>query len=260
MLGAMFLVIFMSTLASRYHFEVLHAVYALFCCFFILYSQTKLQSQIELQHELDVQQQLWLKQKSQYEMAKENIDLINTKCHDLKHQVAALRTMTSQEKQQKAIDSIEDAVMFYDSMIQTGNEILNTVLTEKSLLCQSHQITLQCMADGEKIQFMDPVDLYTLFGNALDNAIEAVSGLSQEMRIIHLSIQEHARMVFIQIDNPYEGELDLQGGMLQTHKKDKNYHGFGIKSMIQLTEKYHGILKTETEHQIFVLRISIPLP
>ena len=57
--------------------------------------------------------------------------------------------------------------------MRTGNEILDTILTEKSLICENSGIHINCVADGSLLAFMNPVDLYTLFGNALDNAIEA---------------------------------------------------------------------------------------
>lgn len=260
MIAVAFLVICMSVFATIYGFEPIHAVYALFACYFVLYSQVKQQKEQNLQQELSLQQQVWIKYKSHYEMSKETIDAINVKCHDLKHQVAALRTIQNLETQQKAIDLIEDAVMIYDSFINTGNEILDTTLTEKGLLCQQKGITLSCIADGESISFMDPVDLYSLFGNAIDNAMEGVLNLPEEMRGITLTLQKKAGLIILQIENPYQGEIKLQDGLPLTSKEDVNYHGFGMKSMAWLAQKYHGFINIKTDHQVFVFRMTIPEP
>ncbi len=258
MLGVSLLVIVMSVLATGFGFELLHGVYAFFACAFILYGQVIQQKQQKLQEELNIRQQMWLKSKAQYEMAKDAVDIINTKCHDLKYQVQALRASGSAQEQKKVIDSMEDAAAIYDSVFHTENEYLNTVLTEKSLLCKKNHITLTCIADGNVLDFMDAVDLYTLFGNALDNAMEAVMKLGEEERLIHLLICEKAGLVMIQTENYYQGEIRMEGRLPVTTKEEKAYHGFGVRSICDIVEKYHGVLTIETERQIFVLRAALP--
>lgn len=259
MVAVLFLVLGMSVAATAYGFETIHSIYALFCCIFVLYSQLKQQSQLSLQEELNIQQQLWMRHKAQYEMSKETIDIINQKCHDLRHQVAALKTIENIEKRADAIDSIEESVMIYDSMLKTGNVILDTVLTEKSLICNQQKIKLTCIADGGLLEFMDAVDLYTLFGNALDNAIEGVQKLPEEGRFISLLLHEKAGLIFIQVENRYLGTIQMEDGLPVTSKTDKDYHGFGVKSIVQIVEKYHGFATIETEQQIFLLRLTIPV-
>lgn len=259
MASTLFLVVGMSIVAMIYDFEIIHGVYALFCCTFVLYSQVKQQKQLNLQEELSIQQQIWMRYKAQYEISKETIEIINTKCHDLKHQVAALKKMDSVNERKEAIESIEDSLMIYDSILKTGNIILDTVLTEKSLICKQKGISLTCIADGKLLDFMDIIDVYTMFGNALDNAVEGVSALKQDERFISLLIHEKADLVFIQIENKYEYKIKMEDGLPVTGKNDKDYHGFGIKSIIQTAEKYHGLVTIETDNSIFLLRIAIPL-
>lgn len=257
MICSLSLVIALSVVASYCGFEVLHGIYASICCAFVLYSQVKQQKQLSLQEELAMQRQLWLKHKAQYEMAKETVEIINQKCHDLKYQIEALRKISDHEEQKKAIDSMEESVTIYDSVVNTENEYLNTVLTEKSLLCKKNSITLTCIADGNILGFMDAVDLYTLFGNALDNAMEAVMKLKAEERFINLLLYEKAGLIFIQIENYFQGEIQMEEGLPVTTKTEKAYHGFGVKSIVEIVEKYHGFVTIETENQIFLLRITI---
>lgn len=258
-LATLAVVMGMSIAVSAYGFELAHAVYALFCCCAVLYGQLKQQKDIKSRSELALQRQMWSVHKAQYEMSRENIDIINRKCHDLKHQVAALKHIHDPDRREEVIDSLQSAVMIYDAMLETGNEILDTVLTEKSLICAQREIALSCMADGEQLAFLDPVDLYTLVGNALDNAIEATELLPPEERSIRLRVQEKAGLVFFQIENPYPGTLELRDGLPLTRKEDKQDHGFGLKSIRDVGEKYHGLLTLETEGGLFVLRLSFPL-
>lgn len=252
-------VLVMSMAASAYSFETAHAVYATFCCGTMLFGQVKQQEQIKSQSELALQRQMWSLHKTQYEMSKASIDAINRKCHDLKHQVAALRHVHDPERRDEVIDSLQSSVMIYDAAVETGNEILDTVLTEKSLICSRDEIALSCIADGKQLAFMDPVDLYTLVGNAMDNAIEAVLPLPAAERFIRLRVQERAGMAFLRIENSYRGVLELREGLPVTHKEDKQSHGFGLKSIRDIGEKYHGLLRFSTEGGQFILTLSFPL-
>lgn len=89
--------------------------YAMLCCFFVLWVQVGSRRRERLQEELAVQRQLQQKQKEQYELSRENIALINRKCHDLKHQVAALRTVRDETEREASLQEIERSVMIYDS-------------------------------------------------------------------------------------------------------------------------------------------------
>ncbi len=257
-LGVLAVVLVMSALASAYEFEVIHAIYALFFCAGTLYGQLRQQQKQGLEQELALQQQLWQQQKAQYEMSRDTIRLINQKCHDLKHQVEALRHINEPEYRNTVIDSLQDAVMIYDTKIETGNEILNTVLTEKSLRCQQEHITLICLAEGSALTFLDTVDLYTLFGNALDNAMEAVAALDEENRLIRVTVRQRSDLVLVQVENPYQGTLTLEDGLPVTGKGDKGWHGFGLRSMRSIAERYQGIFQISTEGQLFRLRITFP--
>lgn len=86
----------------------------------------------------------------QYELTRENIALINQKCHDLKHQIRALRNATKEELEHY-LEEIEGQVQIYDAIVKTGNEVLDTILTEKSLYCKERGISVFCVADGSQM-------------------------------------------------------------------------------------------------------------
>jgi hypothetical protein len=236
-------------------------LYDMLFCAVILWMQVSMIQRVQLEREMALQTQLSEQQKEQYTLTRETIEIINRKCHDMKHQVAALRQMQQTEARDAYCREVENSIQIYDSTIQTGSEVLDTVLTGKSLYCEAHQIVLTCVADGEKLAFLDPMDLYTIFGNALDNAIESVSQVEDaEKRLISVSIWERNGLVLIQMENYYEGELtqNTQTGLPATTKNSPENHGFGLKSILSTIEKYQGHMTIHTENSIFILRISFP--
>ena len=99
-----------------------------------------------------------------------------------------------------------------------------------------------------------------LFGNALDNAIESVEKLSAvEKRLIHVSVVKQKSFLRIRVENCYEGEIRFSSG-LPTTRKDARYHGYGMKSIQSIVEKYNGSMTVKAQDGWFELRILLPIP
>lgn len=226
-----------------------------FYCITLLYLQSALFKKSSMRKELETIQLLWHQQKGQYQLSKETIELINHKCHDLKHQVQAIRAVKDEKERETYLEKIEKSVQIYSAIVRTGNEILDTILTEKSLICENSGIHINCVADD-----MNPVDLYTLFGNALDNAIEAVRKLeSKEKRVIDIMLYERQSFLMLQIVNPMCGEVKFEDGLPLTTKAKNGYHGYGMKSMLHTIQKYEGHLTTEVKNGCFYFNVMLPL-
>lgn len=231
-----------------------------FYCITLLYLQSALFKKSSMRKELETIQLLWHQQKGQYQLSKETIELINHKCHDLKHQVQAIRAVKDEKERETYLEKIEKSVQIYSAIVRTGNEILDTILTEKSLICENSGIHINCVADGSLLAFMNPVDLYTLFGNALDNAIEAVRKLeSKEKRVIDIMLYERQNFLMLQIVNPMCGEVKFEDGLPLTTKAKNGYHGYGMKSMLHTIQKYEGHLTTEVKNGCFYFNVMLPL-
>lgn len=121
-----------------------------------------------------------------------------------------------------------------------------------------NNIQISCIADGTLLNFMAPADIYSLFGNALDNAIESVAELEPAKRTVGLFIKSVQNMISIHIENYFEGERVLVNGLPKTTKGDEEYHGYGMLSMRAITEKYNGTLAVEITDNIFSLNILFP--
>lgn len=131
-------------------------IYSMICCVLILWQQVSFQNKLAQQEDLSLQKQLWMRHQAQYERASDSVKLINHKCHALKCQLSELKKLVAQTgnaPENTVLQEIENSVSVYDSIIETGNEILDTILTEKSLLCAANDITFTCVADGKAVGF-----------------------------------------------------------------------------------------------------------
>lgn len=227
----------------------------------ILYLSNTLFRKSALQQELDTLNLLWHQQQTQYSIAKANVQLINRRCHDLKLQVAGLRKLETGSAREAYLKEIETLVQTYDSIVKTGNEVLDTILTQKSTYAEAQNIHLNCVAQGQSVCFIDPVDLYTMLGNALDNAIEYVKGAEErEKRIIDVLVHTRQRFLAITISNPLHSTPVFEAGLPVSTKSQNGYHGFGLKSVRHIAKKYSGFLTIDTTADTFTLRLLLPLP
>lgn len=206
----------------------------------------------ELRKNLDVISQMKYNEEKQYELSKENIALINQKCHDLKYFIRNYGN--NQTLNPQVIEEISQSIEIFDSNIKTGNNALDIIFTEKSLLCYKNNIRFTCIADGKLLSFMDDVDAYSLFGNLVDNSIEALKDEEQK-RVISLIIKGQGDFVSISIQNFFSKQLHFENGLPITTKKDKNYHGYGMQSIKMICEKYNGTLSINTNDNIFSVNI-----
>jgi hypothetical protein len=198
-------------------------------------------------------------QYDKYRNYQTTFDLINMKYHDLKHQIAGLRAQMSDEERSKWIDSLEQELEAYSPELETGNSVLDTLIAGKMMSCRANNIKITCVADGNLLDFMHVADICTVFGNALDNAIESVSMISDpEKRLIHIAISPKKNFVLIQINNYCENVITMNNGYPVTTKADKGNHGFGLKSIRYTVEKYHGTLNFDLKDNWFELKMLIP--
>lgn len=201
--------------------------------------------------------------KSQYEQYRnyqDSMELIHIKYHDLKHQIAGLRAETDVEKRKEWLDAMEQELEAGELLMKTGNPVLDTILGAKILYARKKDIRITCVADGTLLKFMHVTDICTVFGNALDNAVESVVMLEDpKKRLIHVTVSAQRNFVFIQVSNYCEQELKREAGQMPaTTKSDKKNHGFGLKSIRYSVEKYGGSVSVDMQKNWFELRILIP--
>lgn len=206
---------------------------------------------------IGVANQLLHAERARYEQEKQVHQAINVKCHDIRHQIAAL----GETGYRKELAELGELVNLYDSTPHTQSSALDLVMNIKALACHSQNILLTSLADGRRIGFMEDSDIYSLFGNILDNAIDAVSRIDDpEKRVISLTVSDRNGLLLIEEENFCHSPLVFEDGLPITTKSNRDYHGFGMQSIRLLTEKYKGSLKVKQDEGVFRLSIMLPIP
>lgn len=210
-----------------------------------------------LERENESIQMLLAQGDKQYRTARENMEQVNIKCHDLRHQIRHFRQEGRIDEH--ALNDMEQVIQAYDTTVRTGNPALDVILTEKSLSCRSKGIGFTCMAEGSGLAYMEPADLYALFGNALENAIEATEQLEDPaQKQIAITVRPVNGFYSILIQNYTRVPLKLEHGLPQTSKAATQNHGYGVRSMQLLVEKYGGELSFRQEGEIVSLYLLLP--
>jgi len=225
----------------------------LLCLISLLLQYSQLRTGV-VENRLRTVQALWKEKKKQYQLSQRTVTLLNIKAHDLKYQKEAVSSPSTMVPSK---DGVQNLIDDYQAYKDTGNEALNVVLTEKALEAKKHHIHFDVMADGKALSFMDPVDLYSLFGNGLDNAFTYVRTLPYEKRLVSLKVEKVHDMVLIRVENPFYGKLQEKEGKIQTTKKDTENHGYGLLSMEETAKKYAGTVQILSGDGTFVLSILL---
>lgn len=239
-------------------YKCMLAVFNILLCSVLLVHQFELPVRRELERELDTVYELLELERKQYFAVKSNIELVNRQCHDLKYKIRQIGD--SGKVGDDTLREIEDAISIYGTTVKTDNDALNTILTEKSLFCYRNGINLSVMADGKSLSFMRDADIYVLFGNAVDNAVEAVTDLPDDKKVIGVSVKRVNGFLAVNIHNYYDHDIVMLEGVPQTTKTDRMRHGYGMSSMRAICDKYNGDMVVRAENNVFTLNLIFPLP
>ena len=226
----------------------------------VLYAYHIQVKEIQMRFEKDTLRNIMDMQYKNYKLSKESIDIVNQKYHDLKHQINLLKSGADSEKAGEYLEQMEREIKIYETQNKTGNKVLDTILTSKSMHCQRHGIELKFMGEGQLLNFMEDMDISALFGNMLDNAIESVVKIKdRQKRLISLHVIQDKQFIRIRTENYCEENVQFQDGIPITTKKDKRFHGYGMKSMKKIVEKYGGSVMAGKVNNWFELKILIPM-
>lgn len=227
-------------------------LYAITCCSLCLIIQSNLCSQARLTQEMEMVRMLWKEDSSQLALRKDTIELINMKCHDIRHRLEDHDLhLTDCEREE-----MESLIRIYDQSYHTGNQTLDVLLTDQGLLCEKDHIQLSFLGDGACLDFLTETEVYSLFGNALSNAMRASRALGEEKRQISVIIRSSGDIVSINVTNYYRGELCFEDGLPVTTRPDAlDSHGYGMKSMRTIAQKHGGELTVKAGAGVFRLTV-----
>lgn len=177
--------------------------------------------------------------------------------HDLKNSLLLAREEADSKESQKIIATLEDQLTDYENYYKTGNRFLDIIIRDKAQAAQAKVIDFSAMVDFGEGHFIEALDISTIFGNLLDNAIEASEKLPAAERVITLKVSRLREMLVIRLDNNAQAPAD---SAFATTKKDKQRHGFGLKNVRQAVAKYGGECSFGHDEGCFSTKILIPLP
>ena len=227
-------------------------------CAFLLWQERSVLRVAELSDECADAQRLIDLAACHESTSEEALEAASACCHDMRHLLDDLKSLDTAAGRE-LIDELDERTTNLCSQVRTGNDTLDALLGEKLLKCHDAGISLSCMVDGKALGNLSPLDLYSLIGNALDNAIEAVSELTQDRRSISLTARKVGSMVAVHVENYFEGDVIVRkDGLLKSSKSSPTGHGHGMRSMRLVAEKYHGSLAYEARDGVFKLSVLLP--
>lgn len=274
MIGAMMIVI-AAFLISNFNFAFRDNIFTQLLGAGVLYSRTLVdfgglvmlfahgesRREVNLRLELKAMENLLNRQYEQYRQFERNNRTLHRIYHDLKHQLAYIKNEANEEKREGYLSELVQAVNVYEAKVNTGSSVLDTLLTSKNIICQEHGISMTCYADAHDLAFMDVMDICSIFGNAIDNAIECEQKISDpQMRLIKVNVYTQNRFLLLRVENYCEDQVAFDSGLPVTTKADRQMHGFGVKSIQRAVDKYGGHLSLEQEGSWFRVTALIPLP
>ena len=243
--------------------NILFLIYTILCSSLAFYIEFDLLNIARLNAETALIKGRLKIEREHYALSKEAIDIINIKSHDLKKQVNLIRHSLNKEDDNYSLDdalnTIEQAISDYNETPATGSEAIDILLTEKILYCKKQNIQLKYLIDGSIFDFMNIIDLYSVLGNVIDNAIEATLLVSEPgKRLISIQAKKTGSIISLHCENYFDQELKYSSsGYIQTTKPDSKNHGYGLKSIEYTLKKYNGNIEIETDNDIFITNIII---
>lgn len=211
------------------------------------------------QNELLRMENLIKKQHDNYLSSLNSMEAVNRKFHDLRHIIRGIDSMQSMEEVKSFIKTVEGEIMDYELICNTGNKTLDIILSERMRESKGKGIQMHVHADAQGWDSIKDVDIATIFGNALDNAIEsAEQNQDTALRLIEARIGRVNNMLVARFENSFSHMLEKKQSKLLTTKPDKQNHGFGLQSIELTVKKYHGEVDVNTEDGHFTLTVIIP--
>ncbi len=231
------------------------AVYGIICSGLVVVIVLNLLRSSQVEEEEEHIKALLKQEESQHRITQEAIEYIEIRNHDLKYQLQYAKNGGDA----KNLTKIEDSIQDYEDIVKTECSTLNVVLTEKIVLSRKSKAKIYYVVDGKALSFIDPQDIYSLFSNLLDNAMEAVNKEDETHRDVNLNVFVKNSMLIISVFNYCSKAPSFNGEFPVTTKNDKNEHGYGTKSISYLARKYNGNATFSYKNNIFTVSVLIPI-
>lgn len=204
-----------------------------------------------------------------YEEKMEDETRIRQIYHDMKNHLLVLENVMADTEpaasftENVSTDSVHPSIRHlrqqmesYENYYRTGNPYLDVIIRDKAKTAREKQIDFTAILHFADGSFLDPLDISTIFGNALDNALEASEKLAVSRRVVSVKARRIHDMLVIAVENNALPDADASG---KTTKEDTLFHGFGLSNIRAAVDKYDGQCTVKCKDGVFVLKIMIPV-
>lgn len=180
--------------------------------------------------------------------------------HDYHNHIQAMLALIDTESEssvplQDYLLHLNDDLTSVDTIIKTGNVMVDAILNSKISLAQTKKITVNAKAAVPKELPISAVDLCVIIGNLLDNAIEACAAVPSPWIRVYIGI--HKEFFYISISNPMDGEVK-KSGLRYLSTKTSPSHGFGLVRIDKISDKYGGFVDRQNEPGVFATEVMLP--
>lgn len=213
---------------------------------------------------LEKQEKEFVEQQNKYyenQLELINVSLENSSIlrHDMKNHLQAIFTDIKNGNIIEAQQHISDITDVYNSdgeIIHTGYPAIDSIVNFKLQAARKNVVKVNVSSTLPQGLNISSFDLTVIFGNLIDNALQAVS-LVPENKFIDLALHYSKGMMLIKVSNPFINEIKKSGDKVITTKKDKKNHGYGLTSVKEAVEKYDGTIDIIPENNIFTVTVVL---
>lgn len=181
--------------------------------------------------------------------------------HDMENHIKAITAMLKAERYNEALDyieSIDDSINGVKKYIDTGNFELDAVINQKIDMAKKQQIDVDCNMKLPRNLDIAPMDVVVIVGNLFDNAIKGVLDVYDDTRKIKFDMIYSKNVLMLDISNNCGDTVKVENNQIpQTNKKDKEFHGIGLRNVKRTVEKYNGEMQIDVKDKIFMVKISL---
>ncbi len=178
--------------------------------------------------------------------------------HDAKNHLAAIQSLSEDPQIRGYVDKLSSELENYSQSCHSGNKLLDVILNRYVLECQQRGLNFEYNVKVCNLREVEDMDLVTILGNLMDNAIEAAEKSQKKTVYLETSLRNAYRVIVIQNSSLPPREVC---GHLQTSKSDQTMHGLGLKSVAICLKKYNGDMQwdyNENDH-LFTMTVMIDM-
>lgn len=223
-----------------------------FTVFFLFDSLAKLYQEKQAKDFIEQQNRYY---ENQLQIINASLEASSILRHDMKNHLHAIFTDINTGNISEAKKHISDIVDVYSArteIIHTGYSAIDSIVNFKLQSAKQNGVKVNANSSIPPNLNFSSFDSTVIFGNLLDNALQAVSLVDKNAFIV-LTMHYSKGMLIIKVSNPFINEVKIVDGKIISSKSDKENHGYGLKSVKEVVEKYNGTIEIKTDSNIFTI-------